>query len=326
MTDPDGSPGGRQREPPPDDASSPGDAGHDGEARARPMPLFLGFAWTFLATTAFIIAWSLAGSAREAAKLDAVTGGLCQVIGYGITLFVILRVHAPHADLRAAFGLRRTTWQFYALGTLTGLSMVMPVNVAYGLLSERFPTGEPDTMAELFSGVALPKQILVAVLLAGLGPFVEEVLFRGALFLLLRRMAEKFSLFGSAAGALGGPLGAELEEPKLPRSTAALEAIFATALLFAVVHVTWQRMVPILVMGVVLGLLRHASGSVWASFCAHGVFNGSAVIAMVVPALDVDVPGWVVVGSGALGLVLVMTTVHLGKLDETARALRGSEP
>ena len=89
-----------------------------------------------------------------------------------------------------------------------------------------------------------------ATIPAGIGPFLEEVVYRGALFRPLRKTASVWSV------------------------------LVVTSVLFGLAHVEWQRVVPIALLGMALCLLRISSGSLVPSALMHGTFNGVSFWAM----------------------------------------------
>lgn len=55
-------------------------------------------------------------------------------------------------------------------------------------------------------------------------------------------------------------------------------AILITSLIFGLVHFQVQRLLAIILMGIVLGLLFYWTRSLWVSIAAHFLFNGSQVV------------------------------------------------
>ncbi len=90
--------------------------------------------------------------------------------------------------------------------------------------------------------------ILVFLIVALWGPFGEEVLFRGFIF------------------------------PGLANSLGPIKAALITSGLFALAHQQIGVIIPIFVTGLMLAWLYHRSGSIWPSFIAHGIQNGSALV------------------------------------------------
>jgi membrane protease YdiL (CAAX protease family) len=97
--------------------------------------------------------------------------------------------------------------------------------------------------------------VLVAVFSTTLGPFMEEMFFRGFLY------------------------------PVLKRRTGVMTAIVATALPFALMHAaqygnSWASVMLIFMVGVVLAMVREKKNSLAAAFLVHVAYNGTIVLLM----------------------------------------------
>jgi membrane protease YdiL (CAAX protease family) len=95
----------------------------------------------------------------------------------------------------------------------------------------------------------------VAVFSTTLGPFMEEMFFRGFLY------------------------------PVLKRRTGVMTAIVATALPFALMHAaqygnSWASVMLIFMVGVVLAMVREKKNSLAAAFLVHVAYNGTIVLLM----------------------------------------------
>lgn len=246
------------------------------------------------ATFVFLALLVLLEGLRPRAQKDVLTAFGCQAAAYLLALFVVLRRYAPDASIRHFLALRPTSQGFYPLGVLLGASLTVPANALYALLERLFPSKEPDSIAQMFADATLAKRVVIAGVLIGLGPLLEEVFFRGALFRPLR--AHK-------PGAV---------------------VIGATTILFAVAHVDVRMIVPIALVGGGLGALRWWSGSLIPSFLAHATFNALGFYAIATsngageaePTLSSAV---VIVGT-SIAIVLVATIPLLGRTDRALRA------
>ena len=114
---------------------------------------------------------------------------------------------------------------------------------AMGLEFLRPPEIEDGT---IFPGVGI---LLTLQALAVVTPLSEELLFRG------------FALRGMIRSIGPGP------------------AVVATALLFSVLHLKPEVMIPIFITGLALGLLRVKTGSLWPCIAAHAGQNALALLA-----------------------------------------------
>jgi membrane protease YdiL (CAAX protease family) len=187
------------------------------------------------------------GEGSDASR-DLVTLAGVQVAVFlgGCALFAARRPGASWSDL---FALRPVSPLLLVVALLLGVAVTMPADFLATTIQRFFPlpkalAAELSQRLEMRSpahGVAL---FLVASVL---GPFSEELLFRGALFTGLR-----------------------------PHHTPGV-AIAATSILFAMTHPLLQFLLPIAVLAVVLGWLRSASGSLAPSFMMHIGYNGATL-------------------------------------------------
>jgi hypothetical protein len=268
------------------------------ELVARPMPPFFAAGWALGATLVFLLLASLTITLRPAAADDLVSQVACQAGAYLLAIFFILRVHAPTAEVGAFLAFRRTSVAFYVLAILLGAALVIPADALLNAITHRFPLPPfEDPTIGLFQSASLPRKLVMGGVACVAGPFLEELLFRGALFKPLRK-----SFLG-----------------------AALPTIVTTALLFALVHMEWQRMVHIGLIGLGLGFIRQASGSIVPSTLVHVAYNATAFIAAILltvpgsPEVDIPTPLWVIAASVAVAVGLLGLVHLVGKRSETAR-------
>ncbi len=133
------------------------------------------------------------------------------------------------------------------IGAYMGLSCVYPFGIFGAIvlgMALNFLTF--SVVSPEMSGDTEITALLMACIL--LGPFVEELVFRG---LILRTL-------GRACGAFW--------------------AIIITALLFAISHTEMTQMIYAFVLGVVLGIVRIRSGSLWNAVALHLSFNLSGMV------------------------------------------------
>ncbi len=209
------------------------------------------FGWTFVVTFLFLALLAVVWAVREGSKNDLVTSFSCQAIAYSLGLFLILRVYAPERSIRDFLALRPTSWPLYPIAILLGVAITLPADALYEIISKKYPALEPDTLTQVFHESSIARRIAIGFVLAGAGPFLEEVFFRGALF------------------------------RPLKRSVAPLQVAVLTGMLFAVVHLEWQTFASIFILGTCLGLLRAWSGSLAVSILVHASFNGVALANLV---------------------------------------------
>ena len=144
----------------------------------------------------------------------------------------------------------RTSLGMASLLALAALAASILGTFAYGLAVDalgmeflRPPEIEDST---IFPGVGI---LLTLQALAVVTPLSEELLFRG------------FALRGMIRSIGPGP------------------AVVATALLFSVLHLKPEVMIPIFITGLALGLLRVKTGSLWPCIAAHAGQNALALLA-----------------------------------------------
>jgi hypothetical protein len=280
--------------PPPPVPLKPSRPPGRGPLIARPMSIVAACGWSLGTTLLFFWLASITVALRPAARYDLVNSFGCQVVAYLAGLFLILRVHAPDGSIREILGVRGTHPAFYPLGAALGFALVLPVNSLYDFLEHRFPspTSHEDRLVEILLSSTPGKRVVIGLIVVLLGPLLEEVFFRGALLSPLRR------------------------RHAIPAS------VVATAALFAIAHDQWQMYLPIGVVGVALGLLRVASGSLVPSVLLHATFN--AVPFYAVLATGSDEPSaagarWpALVGSTALAAVLAFVIRWVATTSEDA--------
>jgi membrane protease YdiL (CAAX protease family) len=246
--------------------------------------------WTFGSIFLFHLILSIVRGMRPAAELDEVTGVACQAIAYLVTLFFILRVHAPDAGIRDFIGMRPTSALFYPLAIALGLALEAPADTLYGVILKRWPI--PDHMSADFLAASSPRRAAMALAAILVGPVLEEMLFRGALL-----------------------------RPMLKVHPASM-VITVTAALFALAHILPQMWLPIMILGLVLGFVRRASGSLVPSMLVHVTFNAVPfymVAAQRPGAPESPPPAVWMVGASAAAAVILLACVHLVGMREQAR-------
>jgi uncharacterized protein len=214
------------------------------------VPAALG--WAVAVTFLFVWLLSVIVSLRPSAQLDLVSRFGCQVVAYLFGLFAILQLHAPRTSIRDFLGVRPTHVSFYPLALLLGLALEGPLGAMYQAIDRRWPnTGEVE--AELIRTITeggTVKQIALGLVLVVLGPILEEVFFRGALVRPLRHRH-------------GAPL-----------------VVAVTTMLFAAAHLEPQKILPIGLFGLALGVLRVASGSLLPPILLHATYNAFPFLAI----------------------------------------------
>jgi membrane protease YdiL (CAAX protease family) len=129
-------------------------------------------------------------------------------------------------------------------------------------------------------GIAIPLAFFSVVIL---GPAVEELMFRGAIFGGLYRLFRFVTERGIRGGgeAAGAALSSTAGKLALGLSVALSSALFAS------LHFSPVLVIALFTLAVVLCELYRRSGSLLAPFVAHATFNSFAVIALVLTGLDI---------------------------------------
>lgn len=218
---------------------------------------------------------------------DSIVLGL--VLGFfWVGVFVARRLGGPASYGLGALGLTKPKRGYLAgmgLGlTIGALALVLsgPLNLLSVFVLEWFGISTESTVQEpLFRGIqewvgenpgtAIPVTVFVVVLF---GPAAEEIVFRGALFGGLRKLAAL--LFGrQRRPGKGGET--------IPFVLAAL----ASSTAFALLHFEPVILPALLALAVVLCALYRRTGSLLPGFVAHAAFNSSAVLVLILSGLGV---------------------------------------
>jgi membrane protease YdiL (CAAX protease family) len=225
--------------------SSPTSTRHSRERRRKAAWLWLGLSG-LLAALAFW-AQSLETESDAENLLYEPAFAISAVVQYGILLLAAYGIARFYTKPLRALGFRRFrrrwVWLSFAVVVLT---------VIVGRILEPFLHGgenqgfAPDHW-EPQHAAAFGVNVVVLILL---GPFVEEVFFRG---LGVRVLA-----------AFDGTL-----------------AVVVTGIVFGLVHGILGALPPLALFGMGLGWVRLRSASVWPGFIAHATYNGLGILLLV---------------------------------------------
>jgi sodium transport system permease protein len=201
-------------------------------------------------------------------------------------------LQARGLPVAAALGLDRVQARTLCGAIFAGAGAFWIVALLESVVLERVlpvPPSLRESLRRMVVPGAGPRLLAADVLALALAPALcEEALFRGLLLPAL-----------------------------LPRGRAV--AIGVTALTFASFHFSIYRFLPTALLGVVLGLVRVASGSLWPAIAFHAV-NNVLVIAMV--RLGRDAPPLPPRPLGTLGLGAAVITLAIGWTLVSPRAQR----
>jgi membrane protease YdiL (CAAX protease family) len=266
----------------------------------RPMTYMGAALWATGIHIAFLWIDTAVVAVREGASRDLVAHIICQVAAYAFGLFLLLRVHGPHTSIRRFVGMRATNPMLVVLGALLGLAVTGPAHAIFDAIEARWPQEEGAVdLVELFFEVGRGQQALIVVGMVLLGPFVEELVYRGALFGTLR-------------------------QGKRPHAV-----VLVTAVFFSLIHLEPRRMPPIFLVGLLLGYLRHASGSLLPAIALHTAFNavpfGLLLYLGRARATQIELPDWVLAASLAVCALLICAVHLIAQRSRMAQAARARE-
>ena len=214
------------------------------------FPVTLALAWTGLITAALWLALSAAASLIGVRAQDIAVLGALQVVVYAalVCLFCFTR-RLPLSGLLAR---HQSTLRLCLTTAFLGATLQVPATMASNIVDRFFPL--PDgVLLERMARItphSTAHGIAIFAVVALLGPFVEELFFRGALFGALRRGHN------------------------------ALITTLVVSLCFALGHLDLRLLVPLFLVALVMGDVRERSGSIWPGLALHAAFN-SATLAMV---------------------------------------------
>ena len=144
-------------------------------------------------------------------------------------------------------GFNKLNWKIILLSIVVFGVMLALVSLAGSYLGD---TEDAEFSAGLYRSSIFPPLLWLAVVLVG--PFFEEIFFRGFLFV------------GLKASRVG-----------------VIATVFSTSLIWAALHLQYNLfgIGQILVMGLVLGTVRHRTESLWSPLIIHMLWNGAAMLA-----------------------------------------------
>lgn len=176
------------------------------------------------------------------------------LVGLGVYLAAIAGVYlfAARRAGWAALGLVWPPWTSMALVLPLLLLELLALAAVNGLLVMLLGSFENPQVEAISGGRTLtPRELwLLLLLVAGVVPFAEELVFRGMLYPLLR--ARMLPIF----------------------------AIILNAAIFAAAHFILVLLPGLFVVGLILAYLREQSGSIWPGVLLHALQNSLALLAI----------------------------------------------
>lgn len=188
---------------------------------------------------------------------------------------------APIVEWQRVLGLHDPKIRALALGAAVGFSAKLPADAVRALVELRFPTDELELVRQwsLLQHDTWGQAAVLFLVIGFTGPLLEELFYRGALYEHFRRGM--------------GDLGAWL----------------LSSGIFALSHPNVRDWPSLLLVGVVLGDLRRAAGTVWACLGAHVAFNCATLLAVVAGHQSQEtevVIQWGIVGGGTAAVALLL--------------------
>jgi membrane protease YdiL (CAAX protease family) len=250
-----------------------------------PITYPLAFGWTLGAVSCLLFLIRLSVTLRPAAATDVVQLGAVEALVFVLGVLGVLSLHGNDAPLLSSLGIRPTHPALLVLGLVLGFATHFPADAVDAYVERHLPGSAQDLQAEaaLLSASSPMRLVIVLLIIACVGPLVEELFFRGALFGALRR----------AHGALG--------------------AASVSGLCFVIGHLNYAKWPALAVVALVLTQLRVQSGSLLPSLAMHVAFNAVTVLAFFTGQVSLDrppVPELLPALIGALVTAALMVTVR----------------
>lgn len=260
------------------------------------MPFYVAAGWSF---AALFLLDLIAGALMASRSLvDLVSRVLCQGVAFVAVLAGMAAVHDKGKRPAEIFAFRRVDVLPSVIAITLGVALEGPLSLVANFIYTRYPPAEQELaeIASLFDVRALYQKIGLVVAAGLMGPFVEELFFRGALF--------------------GG----------LARKYGSVGALCATTLLFAAAHRDLRTFLPDLLGGAAMGMLRLWSGSLWPGVLVHIAFNTSSALYGVLygPDGDLFTPAQSF-GASATAIALLIAFRAIAQRSRQAREARAQD-
>jgi membrane protease YdiL (CAAX protease family) len=262
------------------------------------MTIPMAVLWSLLASAGWIVIASLTVLIRPAAATDLVNVQACMALAYLLAIFLMARVHAGQHALSDFLGARPTHPLLYVLAAGVGIASTIPAEIVHRAIERRWPTPPEELLDQITAfRVDTPvRLVLIPFVVIAVGPLIEELFFRGALHRGLRRVYADTTVL---------PL---------------------VAVLFAAAHQDRRAMLPLFMVGLMLGLLRAAGGSIVASLIAHMSFNAVGIFELLRGNGNIDSDNaplpwsWSLAGIAATALMTTGFVLVAGRSERACRA------
>lgn len=207
-------------------------------------------AWLSMAVAGFFVLTAAMSFGREPAKIDLGSLEASLALYFGIVVFVIGFLVMRNVPLVEAFGLKPASW--LRVCGLAGMALVLSLPAILAAQWAAYAVLGPDTAPQpivsyLMENPGWRERLAVAAIAIVAAPLIEELVFRGCLYGVVRQRLGRFAAIG------------------------------ATSAVFALIHAHAATIPALFVLAVSLALLYEATGSLWAPILAHAAFNAMNV-------------------------------------------------
>jgi membrane protease YdiL (CAAX protease family) len=265
-------------------------------SRGLPLSYPLALGWTLGAALCLFWLIQMSVAVRPSAATDVVQLGAVEALVFVLAILGVLALHGRDAPLFVSLGIRPTHPALVALGVGLGFVTHFPAESIDELVARYLPGAAQDLAAEatLLSASTPLRLVIVLVIIACVGPLVEELFFRGAIFGVLRRRH------------------------------AAIGAASVSGLCFVVGHLNFRNWPALAVVAIVLTQLRATSGSLLPSLAMHVAFNAVTVLAFFTGQTSTSKPPTLevmpaVIGAIATGALMLAVQVVATRTEDARR-------
>lgn len=179
-----------------------------------------------------------------------------------LILAFVLLVRMFHSGRLKALGLKRHSLTTLLYAPVAGYVLVLAIHFLLNMTGlfqwiedVTHAPAEQSIVSVLRQSSDLPLIMVICFSAAIAAPLVEELVFRGYLY------------------------------PIMKKYTGAWFALVSTSLLFGIIHVSLVPLIPLAIFGAVLVLLYEYTGSIWTSIIAHCMFNTATLVNILYPGL-----------------------------------------
>jgi uncharacterized protein len=258
---------------------------------ARPMTPLAAAGWSVVFFLLGPVAVGLTEAARPGAHSDIVNEGACVVLAASLTIFAIVRVHAPEASLRKTLGLAAIGPLQAVLSIVAGLGLQPIISTVNERIIARWPYSDEERqlVESLYRAPTFPARLALVVVAVVVVPVTLELFFRGVLF-----------------GALA-------------RTTTVRVAAAASAFCFAGSQGDARSFPTAFLVGLAMARLRDQTGSVVSPLLAtlaFGAVDGIPVLRGQDPAVDTVYPVTWVLGGAVLAVLALAFVGSVRKAHE----------